>query len=157
MLDLGGADAVGERPEGAVRRRMAVAADDSRAGQRETLLGADHVNDALPLVELVIVFKAEKFRVFGEVSDLRGAFRVFVRLAAVGGRHIVVDHAQRLFRRAHFPAGEPQSLEGLRARHLMDEVAVDVEQAGAVRLLVDQMVVPDLVVEGPGFRHHPMS
>ena len=44
-----------------------------------------------------------------------------------------------------------QALEGLRAGHLVDEVAVDVEEAGAVGLLVDQMVVPDLVVEGSRF------
>jgi hypothetical protein len=32
----------------------------------------------------------------------------------------------------------------------VDEMAVDVEQAGAVRLLIDHVVVPDLVVEGAG-------
>jgi hypothetical protein len=30
----------------------------------------------------------------------------------------------------------------------MNEVAVDIEEGGAVRLLIDQVVVPDLVVEG---------
>ena len=49
---------------------------------------------------------------------------------------------------------QAQALERLRARHLMDEMPVDVEQAGAVRLLVDHMVVPDLVVEGAGLGHH---
>ena len=44
-----------------------------------------------------------------------------------------------------------QALEGLRARHLVHEMAVDIDQAGAVGLLVDQMVVPDLVVEGARF------
>ena len=46
-----------------------------------------------------------------------------------------------------------QALERLRARHLVHEVPVDIEQAGAVRLLVDQVVVPDLVVEGAGLCH----
>src|SRR5262245_62012686 len=35
----------------------------------------------------------------------------------------------------------------------MDDVAVDVEQAGAVRLLVDQVVGPDFVVEGARLWH----
>jgi hypothetical protein len=35
----------------------------------------------------------------------------------------------------------------------MDDVPVDVEQAGAVRLLVDQMIGPDLVVEGARLGH----
>ena len=41
----------------------------------------------------------------------------------------------------------PQAFEGLRARHLEDEMAVDVEQHGAVLLLLDDMAVPDLVVQ----------
>ena len=40
-----------------------------------------------------------------------------------------------------------QALERLRARHLVDEVAVDVDERGAVGLLRDDVVVPDLVVE----------
>ena len=47
MLDLGGADAVRQRAEGAVRRGVAVAADDGHARQREALLRADDVDDAL--------------------------------------------------------------------------------------------------------------
>jgi hypothetical protein len=47
MLDLAGADAEGERAERAVRRRVAVAADQGRAGQREALLRPDDVDDAL--------------------------------------------------------------------------------------------------------------
>ena len=35
MFNFAGADAVGQRAEGAVRGRVAVAADDCRAGQRE--------------------------------------------------------------------------------------------------------------------------
>ena len=53
VLDLGGADAVGERAEGAVGRGVAVAADDGRARQGEALLRPDDVDDALALVELV--------------------------------------------------------------------------------------------------------
>src|SRR5262249_37753833 len=36
---------------------------------------------------------------------------------------------------------------------LVHQMPVDVDQAGAVRLLVHQMVVPDLVVEGARFGH----
>jgi hypothetical protein len=51
MLDLGRADAMRERAEGAMRRGVAVAADDRHARQREALLGADDVDDALAMVE----------------------------------------------------------------------------------------------------------
>ena len=63
VLDLGGADAVRERAERAVRRGMAVAADDRRARQGEALLRPDDVDDALAVVELVEVLDAELARV----------------------------------------------------------------------------------------------
>ena len=53
------ADAVRQRAERAMRRGMAVAADDGGAGQREALLGPDHMHDALAAVALVIILDAE--------------------------------------------------------------------------------------------------
>jgi hypothetical protein len=47
VLDLAGADAEGERAERAVRGGVAVAADQGRARQGETLLGADDMDDPL--------------------------------------------------------------------------------------------------------------
>src|SRR6185312_16723342 len=37
---------------------------------------------------------------------------------------------------------------GLRARHLMDEMPVDIEQRRAVGIVRNEVVVPDLVVKG---------
>ena len=45
-------------------------------------------------------------------------------------------------RRALRPAS--RGLRSLRAGHLVDEVAVDVEERRAVRFLMDDMVVPEL-------------
>ena len=134
MLDLRGADAMGQRAEGAMGRGVAVAADDGGAGQREALLGADDMDDALAAVELVEIFDAEILGVLRERLDLDAAFRLGDAVAAVGGRDIVVDDGERLLGMAHLAARHAQALEGLRARHLMDEVAVDIEEAGAVRL-----------------------
>ena len=47
VLDLAGADAERQRPEGAVGRGVAVAADDGHARLGQTLLRADDVDDAL--------------------------------------------------------------------------------------------------------------
>ncbi len=150
VLDLAGADAVGERAEGAMRGGVAVAADDGGAGQREALLGADDVDDALAAIELVEVLDAEVLGVLGERLDLNAAFLVVDAVAAVRRRHVVVDDGERLLRRAHLAARHAQPLEGLRARHLVHEMAVDVEQARAVRLAVDYVVLEDLVVERLG-------
>ena len=134
-----------ERAEGAVGRGVAVAADDRRARQRKALLRPDDVHDALPRVELVVIFDAELARVPGQFLDLLAALRILDAAAAVGGLDVVVDDGQRLVRRAHLAPGHPQSLERLRARDLVDEVTVDIDEAElAVRL--QDMLVPDLVV-----------
>ena len=67
------------------------------------------------------------------VADARGDRRP-VR------RDVVVGRGQRAVRPAHGAAGEPQAVEGLRARHLVHEVQVDVEQVRR-----DLVGGPDLV------------
>ena len=68
----------------------------------------------------------------------------------------MVDHGQRLVGRVHLAAGVAQAFEGLRRGHLMDKVPVDIDETGAIRLLVHQMVVPDFVVERARF-HDSMA
>ena len=157
VLDFRGADAVGERAEGAVRGGVAVAAHDGGAGQGEALLGADDVDDALALVEFVEILDAEILGVLRQRRDLLGRFRIGIGLAAVGGRHVVIDHGERLIGRMHLAPGGAQALEGLRRGHLVHQMAVDIDETGAVRLFVHQMVVPDLVVERTRFRHRRIS
>ena len=134
-----------KRAEGAVGRGVAVAADDRRAGQSEALLRPDDVHDALPRVELVVIFDAELARVLGQFLDLLAALRILDAAAAVGGLDVVVDDGERLVRRAHLAPGQPQALERLRARHLVDEVPVDIDEA-EIAVRVQDMLVPDLVV-----------
>jgi hypothetical protein len=109
------------------------------------------VDDALALVELVEILDAEILGVVRQRCDLFGALRIGIWLAAVGGRHVVIDDGERLVRRMHLAAGGAQTLEGLRARHLVHQMTVDIEETSAVRLFVYQMVVPDFVVERTRF------
>ena len=59
----------------------------------------------------------------------------------------MVDHGQGLLWRADLAARQTQSLERLRARHLVNEMTIDVEETSAIRLLVDDVIIPDLVVQ----------
>ena len=104
-------------------------------------------------VELVVIFDAELAGVLGELLDLQAALRIGDAAAAVGGLDVVVDDGERLLRRAHLAAGHAQALEGLRARHLVDEMAVDIDEARAARRL-DDVVVPDLVVQRARLGHN---
>jgi hypothetical protein len=92
---------------------------------------------------------AEFLGVLVERSDLDAAVlgHLIGIVAACRGRHVVVGHGDGLFRRTHLAARHAEPLEGLRAGHLVHEVAVDIEQAGAVLGLMHEVGVPEFVVE----------
>ena len=158
MLDLRRADAEGERAEGAVGRRMAVAAHDGRARQGEALLRADDMDDALADVVHVEEFDAEFLGVRAQQVDLDLRFLVVDRHApARRGRDVVVRHCERQLGPAHRPAVLAQSFEGLGAGDLVHQVPVDIDQACAVVLFMHQVALPDLVEERSGLGHRLAS
>jgi hypothetical protein len=76
--------------------------------------------------------------------DLDARLLGHVSAAGIGG-DIVVDHGQRGVGAPHLAAGQLQPLESLRTGDFMDQMPVDVDQAGAVILPVDDVALPDLV------------
>ena len=95
VLDLGGADPEGERAEGAVRRGVAVAADDRHARLGEALLRPDDVDDALVRVAHRVERDAELGAVGVERLELASRDLVLDRLVDVLGRHVVVRRRER--------------------------------------------------------------
>ena len=80
VLDLAGADAEGQRAEGPVRGRVAVAADDRHARLRQSQFRPDHMDDALVAVVQIVKADAEILAVLpqacrsagGEISSAIG-------------------------------------------------------------------------------------
>ena len=103
VLDLGGADAEGERAEGAVGGGVAVAADDRHAGLGDAQLRADHVDDALPLGAQRVDRDAELLAVALQRFDLDAGELVGDQARRFGavGRHVVVGGGQRPVGPAH--------------------------------------------------------
>ena len=143
VLDLRRADAEGERAEGAVRRRVAVAAYQGHTRQGEALFRTDDMDDAVTRIRHLEQRHAEGRAVAPQRIDLELRIRRD-RLVSIG-RDVMVDYRQGEIRPPHLPPGERQSFERLRARYFMNEMAVDIEQAGSVLLPVDQMAFPDFV------------
>ncbi len=145
VLDLAGADAEGERAEGAVGGGVGVAADDRHAGLGHAQLGADHVHDPLAVGAERVDGDAELVAVALERFDLHAGELVLDAGGhgrAVGGS-VVVGGGEGAVGAAHLAPGQAQPVEGLGARDLVDEVQVDVHQAGA---LAGHLVgLPDLV------------
>jgi hypothetical protein len=134
------------------------AADDGHAGLGHALLGPDDVDDALADVVDRDIGHAELGDVALERLDLLARFRIGDAVLAVGrhGRNVVVGDGERRLRPPHLATREPQPLEGLRACHLVDEMAIDVDETRAARRL-DDVVVPDLIVQRTRHGHNGLQ
>jgi hypothetical protein len=124
---------------------VAVAADDRHAGLRHAELRADDVHDALVRVAHRVQADAELGAVGAQRLDLGAADRVVDDERR--GRDVVVLGGERQVGPAQRSTGQAQPVEGLRARHLVDEVEVDVQQVGLALRPTDDVRVPDLLGE----------
>ena len=143
VLDLGRPDAEGERAEGAVRRRVAVAAHDRQSRLREAELRPDDVDDAFAPAARRVQGNAELLAVRAQRLELSARERIGDRTRE--RRDVVVHRRDREVGAAHGAAGETQPVERLRRRDLVDQVEVDVEERRLARRLVDHVALPDPV------------
>ncbi len=141
---------MGQGPESAVRRGVAVAADDGHAGLGAALLGADHVDDAVADIAHGEELDPPPGDVLAKRLQLQPGFLVLHRVDAerlAFGGDVVVGDGERPVRAAHLAARVAKPREGLRRGHLVDQVQVDVEDR-LLAVLADDVGVPDLVVQG---------
>ena len=152
VLDLGGADAEGERAEGAVGGGVRVAADDGHAGLGEAKLGADDVDDALRGRLHVEELDAEFGAVAAEGFDLAqgGLVDDVEAVGDGGGGDVVVYRGDGAVGTADLAVGETEAVECLGRGDLVDELEIDVEERGLACGLGDEMLLPDFFEEGAG-------
>ena len=111
------------------------------------------MDNALFGIGIADIADAERRRIAFERGQLLRAFAIgngdaLARgIASRGGRQIVIGHRQRQIGAAHRAPGQTQRLERLRAGHFMDQVPVDIDQAGAVIAAFNNVGVPDLLVQ----------
>ncbi len=148
VLDLGRADAEGDRAERTVGRGVRVAAHDRHARLRQAELRADDVDDALLDVAERVEAYAEVGAVLAQRLDLRAGDRVGDRLVPVDRRDVVVLGREGEVGAADRAVGEAQAVEGLRRGHLVEEVEVDEEEVGLSGCAPDDVLVPDLLGQG---------
>ena len=94
MRDFGRADAEGVGAERAVGRGVAVAADDQQAWQRQTLLGADHMHDALPRIVQPEQFDMVLRRIFLDLAHHPRDLGIGDILSRPARRHVMVGHPE---------------------------------------------------------------
>ena len=141
-----------QRAKSAVGGGVAVAAHHGHAGQGGAVFWTNHVHDALALGH-----EGEKRRraKLGDIGVERGnllfAHRVGNAVVAqfpAGGGRVVVGGGDDGTHAPDLATGFAQALKGLRAGDLVHQVAVYIEDGRAVFFGVDDVFVPNLVVQG---------
>ncbi len=147
VRDLGGADTESVGAQRPVGGGVGVRARNHQTGLGDPLLRPHDVEDALADVAHAEQFDVVVARI--PLDDLHHVADFRVRdgvepARAVGGRHVVIRKGEGLARVAHRPALAPDLVEGVEGV-LLQQQAVDVDQALAVLALGDDMLLPDLV------------
>ncbi len=154
MLDFAGPNAESQRAKRAVRGSVAVAADDGLSRLRDTQLRPDDMYDALLLAVHIKEADAGFAAIFVEGLKLQARVGVDDGQSAIGGGDRVVHHREGEIGAADFASLGAQAGESLRGSAFVDEVAVDVNKRGLVRLFVDNVAVPDFLVESFSGSHN---
>ncbi len=156
VLDFAGADAEGQRAEGAVRGGVAIAADDGQAGLRDAELGTDDVDDALVAAGHVKERDAVPGAILRQRFDLQARVLVHNREMAILGGDGMVHHREGEIGAAHLAAGGFQAGKGLRGGDFVNQVAVNVDEGRLAGGLAHHVRVPNFFVHGLG-RHKKQS
>ncbi len=149
VLDVARPDAERDRAQGAVGRRVAVAAHDEHARLAEPELRTDDVHDPLAGIAHRVEADAELGAVPRERLELTRRDGIGDR-AADSGRDVVVSGREGQIGPADATAGEPKAIERLRRGHLVHEVEIHVQQVRLSGRPVDDVGIPDLLGQGPG-------
>ena len=145
-----GADAKSERTECAVRGGVAVAANNGHAWKRAALLGADDMHDALLLVAHWVERDVELFCIGAHYFKLLGRDWVGNWQVNVGCWNVVILGGNGEVWPAHWTIINTKAVKRLRARYLMDEMQVDVQQVGFAGLAGNNVAIPHFLGQGLG-------
>ena len=146
MLNFAGADAEGQRAEGAMGRRVTVAANDGLARLSDAEFRSNHMHDPLIGILHVEEHDARFAAVALQGLKLRGRHRIQQRKVPVLGGHGVVHDRKRKVRSPHLASRRFQAGESLRGCSFVNEMAVDIDERGLRGLFSHQVGIPDLFV-----------
>ena len=92
------------------------------------------MHDALSGIEHVEHGYAKLVAIAAQGFDLQARFRIFDALAAVSCGYVVIGYAEGGSRSTNRTTRHAQPFKGLRGEHLMQEMAVNVENVDAIIL-----------------------
>ncbi len=126
MLNLGRADTMCERSEGAMGGGMGITTNNGHAWQGEPLFRADDMHDPAPVIGHGKVRHTKFGRVGFKCFHLQTAFRIGNTLLDILGRHVMIGDGKGCFGTAHLAAAGAQTFKGLRAGYFMNKMTINV-------------------------------
>src|SRR6266478_9057625 len=147
MLDFAGADAESQGTERAVRRSVAVTANNRLPGLRDAEFRANDVHDALVLAVHVKEPDAGFAAVFLEGVELELGVVVEDGQRAIGGGDGMVHHRESEIGAADLAAFGAETGKSLGRGALVNEMAIDVDDRGLARIFANDVGVPYLLVK----------
>ncbi len=137
-----------QRGKGAVGGSMAIATDYGHTGQGSAVFRAHHVHDALAqILERKIRFGAEMLDIAVQRFNLLARNRVLDAQFPMIGGGIVVSRGHYGIHAPRRAIGQTQAFKRLRAGYFVDQMAVDIDQTGAIVGLAYHMGLPEFVVK----------
>ena len=128
---------------------MTVSTDQRNPRQREAAFGAYDMHDALSGAIERQIRHVEGGDIPHEFGNLRARQRIGDR-PTLTRRNGMVGNRKMRFRPAKPAAAVVQGPECLWARHLVNELAVDIKQRFIAAQIGDNMAVPQFLIERPG-------
>src|SRR5579875_879434 len=114
------------------------------------------MDDALAGIVQIVEVESEFGAVGGQRLQLAHGNRIGTGTGALPGGDVVIHGGQGAVGTAHAAVVQPQAVESLGGRDLVDVVHVDIEDGGFAGLLADDVGVPDFVEQG-AWGHEPAS
>ena len=150
MLYLTGTNTVGQAGQGTVGGGVGVPTDDGHAGHHSTLFRRHHMHNALAHIAnpefgdpefTGIVLQGLHLNPRGVIGDVGGTLERRCRHVVINGGHTGTGPPR-------LTARQTQAFKRLGRGHLMDDLAINIDQRRAIFALGNEVGFPQFVIEG---------
>lgn len=156
MLHFTGSNTECQSTKRSMSCSVRVSTNRDTSWKSKSLFRSNNMDNSLTFIGHSKVFEPEIFDVLFELQHLCSTGSLFNKsrdinqLRSVFGGNIVIDRRQGAIRSADAAPGKSQAFKGLRRRHLVDQMAIDVEQTRQ-SIIFNNVIIPNLVVQSTGF------
>src|SRR5262245_30086908 len=133
-----------------MRGCMTVSASYDQSRLSDSKLRTDHMDNSLVRMIQSEKSNPEFFAIFFQRFDLNSGNRIRDRQVPAPGRNVMIRSRKSSFGASHFTTCQSQSFKRLSCGYLMNQVRIHIEDRSFARLLVYDVLLPDLLIQSTG-------